>query len=365
MKVRVLHNLGITFGAAALLLRWVFTFLPDFFESVWFNGVFPVVRIIQYAVFSAVPLPGWYIAAVLLAVWLFWRLPFSYGLSYRRKKTGGFRLFVRRTANLLGGLAATFLLLWGFGYTDRGLADRIGIEKSTREEDLAAAYEEVMARALACRKEITELKEGMTIEDLPPKAFDADVVLLTANLLTDYGYHTATPVHMRALRPDGILKRLGISGIYNPWTGEANIDNALTSLPRIFTAAHEAAHAYGVTGEAEANFSAWLACRSANDPVVRYAAEYGLWRTIGGEINRSFPEEVREILAARIPDELLADRQAIWEKAARHRAYFPEVSDRLNDAYLKSQGVTAGTDDYNDFAALYFSWQRRESALKK
>ncbi len=365
MKVRILRNLGITFGVAALLLRWVFTLLPDFFEAVWFNGVFPTVRKIQYAVFSVVPLPGWYIAAFLLAAWLFWRLPFSYGLSLREKKRRGWGLFARRTANLLGGLAATFLLLWGFGYTDRGLASRIGIEKSTREEDFAAAYEEVMARALACRKEITALREGMTIEDLPPEAFNADVALLTAGILTDFGYHTETPVHLRALRPDGILKRLSISGIYNPWTGEANIDNALSSLPRIFTAAHEVAHAYGVTGEAEANFSAWLACRSATDPVVRYAGEYGLWRTIGSEINRSFPEEVREVLAARIPEELRADRQAIWEKAARHKAYFPEVSDRLNDAYLKSQGVTAGTDDYNDFAALYFSWQRRESHLKK
>lgn len=274
-------------------------------------------------------------------------------------------MFARRSANLLGAIAATFLVLWGYAYTGRGLADRIGIEKSREGVDLAAAYEEVMARASACRKEISALREGMTVEDLPPEAFDGDEAALTAFLLSRYGYRTETPVHLRTLRPDGILKRLGIAGIYNPWTGEATIDNALTSLPRIFTSAHEAAHAYGVTSEAEANFSAWLACRSSDNPVVRYAAEYALWRTIGSEINRSFPEEVRELLAARIPEELRADRRAIWEKSARHRAYFPEVSDRLNDAYLKSQGVSAGTDDYNDFAALYFAWQRRGTPFKK
>jgi len=149
---------------------------------------------------------------------------------------------------------------------------------------------------------------------------------------------------------------MSIAGIYNPFTGEANLDNALPSLPRIFTIAHEIAHGYGITSEAEANFVAFLACHQSGDALGNYAGAYALWRQMASEINTTYPPEYIEILAAQIPLELKNDRQAILESYYKYKGYFPNITDALNDTYLKIQGIEKGTDDYNGFLQLYFRW---------
>lgn len=134
------------------------------------------------------------------------------------------------------------------------------------------------------------------------------------------------------------------------------MDNALGPLQKTFTIAHEIAHGHGVTGEADANFVAYLACVNSGEPLAQYAAEYVLWRHLASEVRSHYPEEVAHQLAAAIPEALRKDREAIWRNHYQYKGYFPEISDAINDTYLKVQGVTAGTEDYDRFVNLYFDW---------
>lgn len=345
--------------AFALVLRGLFGLSPSTFERFWFDGLFPAVRAVQSAIFSIIPFPGYYAGIVLLLGWLVWRLP------VKRRKRREWKKFGRRFANLIGGIGASFLMLWGYNYQDRGMAARMGIERSDRVEKVAEAYLETMERAMVHRAEIAEIDAHPSVEEVPLTVTDREIEDRVRDILAPLGYPVKPGVNIRYLKPKGVLRRISVSGIYNPWTGEANVDDALGPLPRIFTAAHEMAHAFGVASEAEANFTAYLACLSANDPLARYAAEYALWRTLAGEVNRSYPPEVGESLAAAIPEPLRTDRAAIWKNSMRYKGYFPEISEALNDTYLKVQGIEAGVDDYDAFTALYFSWKRENEAIKK
>lgn len=332
---------------------------PSALESVWFKGLFPAVRAGQTAAFSSLPIPGYYAGILLLLGWLIWRLP------VKRRKEADWKRFARRLANLLGGVAASFLMLWGYNYQDRGMAARMKIERSDRSEKVAEAYLETMKRAMIHRAEIPGIHSFPSVEEVSLTLTDQEIENLVRAVLEPLGYPVKSGVNIVYLKPEGILRRISVAGIYNPWTGEANVDDALGPLPRIFTAAHETAHAFGITSEAEANFAAYIACLSASDPLARYAAEYALWRTLAGEVNRNYPPEVIESLAAAIPQPLRTDRAAIWKNSMRHKGYFPEISQAFNDTYLKVQGVEAGVDDYNAFAALYFSWKRENESVKK
>lgn len=345
--------------AFALLIRGLFGLSPAAFDWIWFEGLFPVIRAVQTAVFSYLPIPGYYAGIMLLLAWSIWRLPI------KQQNKIAWKVFLRRLANLLGAIGASFLMLWGYNYQDLGMANRMGIERSKEVEKVAEAYLETMERAMIHRSEIAEIGSYPSIEEVPLTVSDLEIENLVRDILTPLGYPVKPGVNIRYLRPKGLLRRMSIAGIYNPWTGEANVDDVYGPLPRIFTAAHEMAHAFGVTSEAEANFTAYLACLSANDPLARYAAEYALWRTLGGEVNRNYPPEVREALAAAIPEPLRKDRAAIWRNSMRYKGYFPEFSEALNDTYLKVQGIEAGVDDYNAFAALYFSWRREKESVNK
>jgi hypothetical protein len=347
---RVLKYFGLWWFVVAMVLRFTLQVFSSLQQGIWFEGVFPFIQKYQYLLCQWLPLPGYTLLIIAMALWLIWRIPKTF------KKRDPWLRFGRRLANLLGGLAASFLMLWGYNYLNTGLDKRLGIERVREPALIADAYIAVMERALANRSKIEGIDEVAHIEAIEWQGTDEDIEQWVRAILEPLGYPAATSITVRHIVPEGTLQRLGILGIYNPWTGEANVESALGSLKTLFTTAHEMAHAFGVTSEAEANFTAYLACLSANDPLANYAAEYALWRSIGHEVNRGYGPEEIAALAAAIPEELHKDREAIWRNASQHTAYLPEVSTAMNDAYLKLQGVSAGVEDYNEFVALYLAW---------
>ena len=327
-----------------LAIRFIFSISPVAFETVYFNTVFPIIRKAQSYLSFLWVIPGYYVLVVALIAWLIWRFP----------KSKNYKRFLKRLLNLMCGLVATFLVLWGYNYLDKGLAERMDLPHSSKLVDLSAHYLDVMDSAMVYRGAIPE--EITTIVEISGIPSDSLINFWVKNVLKDYGYPTSADVRVQYIRPSGTLRRLSIAGIYNPFTGEANVDNASPSLPRIFTTAHEIAHGYGITSEAEANFVAYLACMNSRNALANYAGAYALWRQMAGEINTTFPPESIEMLASQIPVLLQEDRQAILAEYYKYKGYFPALTDAVNDTYLKIQGVEKGTDDYDGFLQLYFRW---------
>lgn len=274
-------------------------------------------------------------------------------------------MFLKRLANFAGGIIALFLLLWGFNYANIGYASRAGLPAVPDSTNVAFQYEAVMNRALFYRARIPEIAMVAHIEEVKKWPTDAEVGGWVQDILLPKGYPAKSKIRVRHIRPEGTLRSVNITGIYNPFSGEANVESGLPHLLLLFTTAHEIAHAYGITSEAEANFIAYLACIESENPAAQYAAEYALWRYFANEINMFFPEEIIEALAATIPEAMRKDREEILKKYFKYKGYFPELTDAINDTYLKIQGVESGTDDYNDFLKLYLRWERQNQLLPK
>ncbi len=344
------RNIGVTAFAVALIFRFVFELWPNFQEAVYTGAVFPGLRSAQDFVSGIWFIPGWYVFALICVVWLVWRFP----------RSGKWKRFWKRLANFLGGGLALFMLFFGLQYTDRGFANRLALPPTPEKADLQRVYRDVMQSASEQRRSIPGIDTLPHIVALSQIPSDDEITKWVRDEMAKNNYPTAhLSPRIQSVKPKGLLRRLGISGIYNPFTGEANVDAALPSIQRVFVVAHELAHAYGVTSEAEANFVAYLACLNSGNPVGEYAAAYALWRQVASEVTKVYPKEVIEVLAAGIPPELQADRKAIIEAYFEHRAYFPKVSRQVNETYLKLQGVKDGVDDYDRFLQLYLAWSSK------
>ena len=344
MKRIASRNLGVVLFLMMLAIRFIFSLSQVAFETVYFNGFFPLIRKVQSLISFLWIIPGYYVLAIVLIAWLIWRFP----------KSKNFKRFFKRLLNLICGLTAAFLVLWGYNYVDKGLAARMDLPHSSKLIDLSAHYLDIMDSAMVFRNSIPEdIKTIVEVENIPS---DSLINFWVKEVLKDYGYPTNSAIRVQHIRPSGTLRRLSIAGIYNPFTGEANVDNASPALPRIYTIAHEIAHGYGITSEAEANFVAYLACMHSKNPLANYAGAYALWRQMAREINNTFPQESIELLASQIPVLLKEDRDAILESYYKYKGYFPALTDKVNDTYLKIQGVQKGTDDYDGFLQLYFRW---------
>ena len=86
-----------------------------------------------------------------------------------------------------------------------------------------------------------------------------------------YLFWSGSAVPVKAVLGSAALSYLGISGIYSPFTGEANV-NALTPASNLpYTICHEMSHRLGVAPEQEANFMAFLACAGSDDARYQYS----------------------------------------------------------------------------------------------
>lgn len=346
---------GILALVIAVLIRISFGFSRKLYETVYFDYLFPVIRSIQSALSPVWVIPGYFLGFILIFCWLIYRFP-------RKRK---WKQFLRRLLNFCSGLAALFLLLWGFNYANAGYATHAKLPPLPDSTHIALQYENVMQRAMEYRNKIDGISDTVPVIKLADWPQDSEINKWVQAVLAPKGYPVAQTVNVRHIRPKGTLRRISISGIYNPFTGEANVDAALPQPLMTFTIAHEIAHAYGVTSEAEANFVAWLACRQSEDPKATYAAEYALWRYIAKEVNKTLPEESIEILASKIPPPMQIDRKAVLKSYFRYKGYFPKISNRINDTYLKLQGVKSGTEDYDNFLKLYLRYERKMKESEK
>ena len=153
-----------------------------------------------------------------------------------------------------------------------------------------------------------------------------------------------------------ILSYQGLTGIYLPFTVEANYNGDMTAYNKPFTACHELSHLRGFMQEQEANFIAFLACISSGRPDFQYSGYLSGWVYCMNALYRADYEswqEVRALLDEEAePD--LSSNNAFWD---RYEGMISETSERINDTYLKVNGQSDGVQSYDrmvDLIVAYF-----------
>ena len=153
-----------------------------------------------------------------------------------------------------------------------------------------------------------------------------------------------------------ILSYQGLTGIYLPFTVEANYNGDMTAYNKPFTACHELSHLRGFMQEQEANFIAFLACISSGRPDFQYSGYLSGWVYCMNALYRADYEswqEVRALLDEEAePD--LSSNNAFWD---RYEGMISETSERINDTYLKVNGQADGVQSYDrmvDLIVAYF-----------
>jgi hypothetical protein len=155
-----------------------------------------------------------------------------------------------------------------------------------------------------------------------------------------------------------VFTRLGISGVYFPFTAEPNYNADVPDFQIPFSIAHEMAHQRGVARESEANFVAYVVCVNSRDPFVRYSG-YRNGLGVLSELYKVEPEKARE-LARQLGTGYREDsrRAALfWAKASGAAG---ALSHRVNDLYLRANRVKAGAADYSNSTTLIIAYHLQQ-----
>ncbi|RAI87039.1 DUF3810 domain-containing protein [Algoriphagus yeomjeoni] len=346
-------------GVIALGIRYLAAQNPEATDDIYSRIFFPGIRNVIDMTLGRMPFPSVYlfILSVMLIIGIY---------IFKLRKKVGWRNRVlyssRALTNGLGALIFFFLFLWGFNYQRTPIVEQLGL--SPRAMNLEELQNEVLiTQRLAQQYRNSITQDTAAIESI--LAYPELEKLVRANIadnLDMLGLNFTGRPRTKLFPPPGFMRKMGILGIYFPFTGESYIDPTLHALEQPFTVAHEMAHSYGVTDEGEANFIAWVICTNSEDQLLRYSGQLRLLMYQIRDYYRMAPEDYREWLKNLDPG-IKNDMMSIKRNSDSIQAFSLEISRKTNDVFLKTQGVKAGINSYQQLPKLAFAWRERMNNL--
>ena len=278
-------------------------------------------------------------------------------IGIARKGEAGRRLFAWFSCAVLAVSILAFLYTAGCGvnYHRKTFSSEEGIIASDYtaeelQEICIRLTEEVNSRA----GKVSRDSDGVMILSAPEGDGAVEAMEKLAETYSSLqGYY---PLPKKAAISE-LLSYQGLTGVYSPFTIEANYNGDMTPYNIPFTTCHELSHLRGFMEEKEANFIAFLACIGSDRTDFQYSGYLSGWTYCMNALYRADPEEWRDTRS-------LLDKKAeadVWANSQFWNSYegvISETADRINDTYLRANGQADGVRSYDrmvDLIMAYFT----------
>lgn len=270
----------------------------------------------------------------------------------------------RRLKTVLNGLlrlialaCAVFFLYvtnCGINYYCTDFASRCSLHaRPVSSEELYEVCVFLAGEASALRENLSEDENGVML-------LDAGSAQRTAagavnGLRSSFGFFPDGYSIPKTVILSGGMSQLKITGVYFPFTFEANFNTEAPDCTLPFTMCHELAHVRGYMQEQDANFIAFLACIGSGSEEFRYsgyltALMYTSSALRSSDAGRfaSFTEAVSDKVRAD-----LAEHSRYWSQFDTPVA---ETASRINDSYLKANSQSEGVRSYGGLTDLVIAY---------
>lgn len=293
---------------------------------------------------------------------LLYLLLLSFGISLvlfiiklLRNKTRFSRLFVgiMTILEIISLLFLFYTLNCGINY------QRVSFSKKTGIDTMAYTKKELLALCENLTNEINKSgilvnrnENGLcTMSNSIGKDAALSMKLLGEKFPVMDGYYPKP----KQLVQSNLLSIQNLTGIYSPFTIEANYNNDMPGYNIPFTACHELSHLRGFMQEQEANFIAYLACVNSNIPEFEYSGNLVAWvycTNVLFGLDKDAYWTLRDSLIPQARMDLTANND-FWKQ---YNGKVAKVSAKVNDTYLKANGQSDGVKSYNRMVDLMVAY---------
>jgi hypothetical protein len=347
---------------ASILFTKIAACFPKGVEFIYARGIFPIIGRSLSKINGIFPFSlGEIIVLVLIIYWTASLMGALYGTVFHkaRKRTS----LAGWLANFLafaGVIYFAFILVWGLNYYRLPFSEIAQLTlKPASEKELAQVCERLIDHANKLRASVKEENGVMKIFETKQTLSERAQVgyVNAAKTIPQLGgeYSSAKKVFL-----SGALSYTGISGIYFPFTGEANFNGAMPDVMLPNTICHEMAHQRGFAREDESNYIAFLTCRDHPDVDFQYsgailALNYAL-RAL-----RTSDKEAAEHLMTKYSPGLKRDLQDTAQFWSKYQGPVERLSYDVNNLYLKSNQQKDGVASYGRMVDLLIADYRKNA----
>ena len=338
----------------------------------WVSGVMAPVEQFLGRLWSVFPFSvAEVLTALVLAGSVFWII-WAVVLVIRRREGKAFLRRLLALACVVLWLWAAVCWMWNAAYYASSFQEKSGLTVEPYSVETLAQVTALFAqRAAEYSTQVARDEAGLFAEDR--EELFARGVSIYEELTREFPcLELKASLRVKPLVFSRLQSILGFTGVYFPFTGEANVnvDAPLCLLPA--TIAHEMAHQRMVASEQEANFVGIAAAVTSGDPVFQYSGYLmGLIQLCNALVpvdGEAWNEIVQQYFTQEMANDW-NDNNAYW---AALSSPVEDAAGQVYDTFLKSNDQELGMRSYGacvDLLVAYFGPEAEgavsESACQK
>lgn len=352
----------------SLLLNFLASKFPYFIETFYTQGINKITVQLLSKISGIIPFSIYEFTIYTVIIFSLYFVIYSLYLIFSNKHR--FKIYmVKSITNFLSIVSIAyflFLILWGFNYNKLPLEtilidrynktnDKSITKVEYNNENLIELYKYLIDKTNETRELVLEdnnhvMKSNSDYKDVIKRANTGfnNISSIIPNLDGYYG-------NAKYILYSKLMCYTGITGIYFPFTGEANINKATPDFSIPSTTLHEMAHQRGYASEDEANFIAYLASINHSDVDFIYSGyRLALHHTSNALRNVDF--DAYKELSRNLSEDVINDIKNNNEFWSKYEGEINNLSDNFNNSYLKANGVKEGTKSYGKMVDLLLTY---------
>ena len=346
-----------------ILLLWPFficalVFLSTIFavrnsgliEHYYSKGIYPFISKFFSFFSSLVPFSLWDV------FWILTILLIISGLGlvvFRKMKFGR---YILRIAQLLALLYSLFYILWGYNFFRPRIETRIGWEKSKTDEMIFRSILDSLIIQTNYNYTAIFSSDYSDIDMLVEESYRKN----SPELGISYPNGKRRP---KTMLLSSFFIKSGVTGYFGPFFNEIHVNHYLLPVDYPFVLAHEKAHQFGITSEAEANLYAFIICITSEDQRLRYSGyQFLLLYFINDATQMKDYKDYLNKIDSRVRKDLRF-RQDYYQGKLNKR--LSNMQTAANNTYLKVNHIEKGVKNYNQVVSLVMSWYNNSKLRKE
>ena len=320
----------------------------------WVYGVMGPVEQALGRLWSLVPFSA---AELLTAAFLIWCVVWAVRLVVLLLRQRDGRSALKRLLVLCSALLwlwTAVCWMWNAAYSASSFAQRAGLDDTPPSvEELAQAAALFARRAAQLAGQVERDSEGHFA--VSREQCLEEGVAVYEELGELYPFLDIPAVRAKPLLCSRLQSILGFTGVYFPFTGEANVNVDAPACLFPATIAHEMAHQRMVAAEAEANFVGIAAAVTCRNVTFQYSGYLMGLIQLSNALYSVDPEtwyEIRTLFTQELATDW-NDNNAYW---AALSSPVEDAAGQAYDSFLKGNGQELGIRSYGACVDLLVNW---------
>ncbi len=285
------------------------------------------------------------ILIIMLPVWVF--ILIFLAVRYSKKERTARIRFLTSVFALITFFYSSFVLTFATAYRGKSLEEKLQLERESVSSEEILNTLEIINSELSVLVTSTEYESnGFSVMPYNFSELNKKLNEAYESVSGKYDFINSFKSNAKQILLSGLMTYTHISGVYTFFSGEANVNVNYPDYVIPFTVAHEMAHQRGIAREDEANFIAFLVCIESDDLYIKYSAYFNVFEYLFSSLIKADIQMAKQFVE-QVPREIFKEMDAYSEFFRKYDDNFvADVSDKVNNSYLISQGQTEGVKSY-------------------